>query len=269
MTRLRGMTFAAALVAGLTIPAVSLAAPASADPAGNGPWQTYYEGPFSEIQEDFCDVPGLTVEFTYADAIRERWRILGPDDSPYNMYFADGYQKYTNVATGESVTLVGAGSYRRSGRRTTATAPTRSTRPTRATPSGTPTTAKFSAASRARSATPSCTTTTAPPAISRTMSRSRPPPSSGTWATKTTTAQSWSAPSANSKLGKRSGEPTLEHPLRSLPCVNRIDGPARSAWNLAWQPGDADHAACRGSSAGLRTSSTRHVGKTRAPGRRS
>jgi len=109
MTRLRGMTLAAALVAGLTIPAVSLAAPSSADPAGHGPWQTYYEGPSTETHEDFCDVPGLTVDVTYADAIRDRWRILGPDDSPYNMYFADGYQKYTNVATGESVTRVGAG----------------------------------------------------------------------------------------------------------------------------------------------------------------
>ena len=72
MTRLRGMTLAAALVAGLTIPAVSLAAPASADPAGNGPWQTDLQGPFSEIQEDFCDVPGLTVEFEFTDNAQGR-----------------------------------------------------------------------------------------------------------------------------------------------------------------------------------------------------
>ena len=109
MTRLRGMTVAAALVAGLMIPAVSLAAPASAEPAGNGPWQTFIEDPFSEIQEDFCDVPGLTVEFEFASVQQEKWSILGPNDFPYGFYFHDGYEKYTNVDTGESVTLVNFG----------------------------------------------------------------------------------------------------------------------------------------------------------------
>lgn len=110
MTRSRGMTRAAAFVAGLTIPAVSLAGPASADPAGNGPWTTVQDGPFSEIQEDFCDVTGLTVEFEFADVLQVRpARNLGPDQFPYDFYFHDGYEKYTNVDTGESVTLLKAG----------------------------------------------------------------------------------------------------------------------------------------------------------------
>ena len=110
MTRSRRMTRAAALMAGLSISAVSLAAPASAEPAGNGPWQTFIEEPFSEIQEDFCDVPGLTVEFEFASVLQVRpSRNLGPNAFPYDFYFHDGYEKYTNVDTGESVTLVNSG----------------------------------------------------------------------------------------------------------------------------------------------------------------
>ena len=110
MTRSRRMTRAAALMAGLSISAVSLAAPALGEPAGNGPWQTDFQGPFSEIQEDFCDVPGLTVEYEFTDDATGRApRILGPDQFAYNWYFSEGYEKFTNVATGESVTLVHEG----------------------------------------------------------------------------------------------------------------------------------------------------------------
>jgi len=111
MTRSRIMTLAAALAVGLTLPAISLAAPATADPAGNGPWHTDLAGPFSEIQEDFCDVPGLTVEYEFTDNSQGRApRILGPDKFPYQWYFSEGYEKFTNVATGESVTIVHEGS---------------------------------------------------------------------------------------------------------------------------------------------------------------
>ena len=129
MTRLRGMTLAAALVAGLTIPAVSLAASASAEPAENGPWQTYHEGPFSEIQEDFCDVPGLTVDFAFDGRRRMAGRpgSVAPTISPTTVSFPEGYKKYTNVATGESVTL--SGGFRQPARTfgspTTAMAPSR------------------------------------------------------------------------------------------------------------------------------------------------
>ena len=111
MTRLRGMTVSAALVAGLMIPAVSLAAPASAMPAAHGPWQTYHDGPFGEIQEDFCDVSGLTVDFSFEDDGAYRYAIRPPDDFYYNISFHDGYNKYTNVDTGESVTWVVSGSW--------------------------------------------------------------------------------------------------------------------------------------------------------------
>ncbi|KRC91056.1 hypothetical protein ASE25_22040 [Terrabacter sp. Root85] len=104
------MTLAAAFMAGLTIPAVSLAAQASAAPPGNGPWQTIQQPPQSEIQEDFCDVAGLTVEFEFADVIQVRpSRTLGPDAFPYDFYFVEGYEKYTNVDTGKSVTDTHAG----------------------------------------------------------------------------------------------------------------------------------------------------------------
>ena len=68
MTRSRGMTLAAALVAGMTLPALALAAPASAAPAGNGPWHTWYDEPFTDTIQDFCDVPGLTVTYTFGGA---------------------------------------------------------------------------------------------------------------------------------------------------------------------------------------------------------
>ncbi|TQM65069.1 hypothetical protein [Humibacillus xanthopallidus] len=110
MTRSPIMTGAAALAVGLTLPAILLTAPASAEPAGNGPWHTDLQGPFSEIQEDFCDVPGLTVEYEFTDNAQVRDpRILGPDQFPYDWYFDEGYEKFTNVATGESVTLVHEG----------------------------------------------------------------------------------------------------------------------------------------------------------------
>src|SRR4051812_3899564 len=109
MTRSRGMTLAAAIVAGL-MPTLFLTPSASAAPAGNGPWQTFIEEPFSEIQEDFCDVSALTVEFEFATVLQVRSsRNLGPDQFPYDFYFHDGYEKYTNLDTGESVTLVNTG----------------------------------------------------------------------------------------------------------------------------------------------------------------
>lgn len=162
MTRLRGMTVSAALVAGLMIPAVSLAAPASAMPAAHGPWQTYHDGPFGEIQEDFCDVSGLTVDFSFEDDGAYRYAIRVPPT--------------TSTTTSPSMTATTStptwtpGSRSRgwfpapgrtSGSPTTATAPTRSTRRTRATVPSTPTTANFSPVMRVRSVTRSRSTTTA------------------------------------------------------------------------------------------------------------
>ena len=105
MTRTRGMTLAAALMAGLAVPAFSLAAPASAAPAGNGPWHTMYEEPFTDTIQDFCDVPGLTVTYTFGGVNQIRdFRTLGPDGFPYETYWYTADELYTNVATGETVT---------------------------------------------------------------------------------------------------------------------------------------------------------------------
>lgn len=106
MIRSRGMALAAAMVAGLTLPALALAAPASAAPAGNGPWHTWYDEPFTDTIQDFCDVPGLTVAYTFGGATyQERdFRTLGPDGFPYGTYWYTADELYTNVATGETVT---------------------------------------------------------------------------------------------------------------------------------------------------------------------
>lgn len=105
MTRTRGMTLAAALMAGLAVPAFSLAAPASAAPAGNGPWHTEFDEPFTDVQQDFCDVPGLTVGYTFGGVNQVRTaRTLGPDGFPYSMGYYTAKELYTNVATGETVT---------------------------------------------------------------------------------------------------------------------------------------------------------------------
>ena len=110
MTRSRGLALAATLAAGLTTSLFSPAAPATAAPAGDGPWATFVAGPDGEVQDDFCDVPGLSVDFEFADVVQERWRNLGANDFSYEFYFHDGYEKYTNVETGVSVTLLHAGS---------------------------------------------------------------------------------------------------------------------------------------------------------------
>ncbi|WP_404389875.1 hypothetical protein [Humibacillus xanthopallidus] len=99
------MALAAALVAGLTLPALSPAAPASAAPAGNGPWHTLYEEPFTDTIQDYCDVPGLTVTYTYGGVLQVRTsRTLGVDGFPYETSFYTAEELYTNVATGETVT---------------------------------------------------------------------------------------------------------------------------------------------------------------------
>ena len=108
MIRSRGMALAAALAAGLTLPALSLAAPASAAPAGNGPWHTVYDEPYTDTNQDFCDVPGLTVTYTFGGVNQIRTtRTLGVDGFPYETYFYTAKELYTNVATGETVTDVG------------------------------------------------------------------------------------------------------------------------------------------------------------------
>jgi hypothetical protein len=105
MTRTHGITFAAALAACLAIPALSLATPASAAPAGNGPWHTVYDEPFTDIQQDFCDVPDLTVAYTFGGVVQTRTaRTLGVNGFPYDTYYYTAKELYTNVATGETVT---------------------------------------------------------------------------------------------------------------------------------------------------------------------
>lgn len=81
VTRSRGMALMAAVVGGMTLPALSLAAPAFAAPAGNGPWHTVYDEPFTETIQDFCGVPGLTVstrsaESTSSGLLKPRLRWL-------------------------------------------------------------------------------------------------------------------------------------------------------------------------------------------------
>lgn len=107
MTRPHTIAFAAAVLAGLAIPAVFDAGTASAAPAGNGvAWQTTIDDAFDEVIEDFCDVPGLTVELAFTSVGTFRYTSPGVAGLPYFTQFADDTEVYTNVDTGASVTLL-------------------------------------------------------------------------------------------------------------------------------------------------------------------
>ena len=94
------------------------------------------------------------MEYEFTDNAQVRApRILGPDKFPYDWYFSEGYEKFTNVATGESVTpSTRAAACVTFASLTMGMAPSPATSPTRAMASCTPTTAKCSSAARKCSA---------------------------------------------------------------------------------------------------------------------
>jgi hypothetical protein len=104
MTRSHAMTVTAAVLAGLAVPSVGIGA-ASAAPSH---WETgtFEYGP--EVFEDFCDVPGFTIEQQGVTEFRFRTTTHGPDGFSYDADFEDFTDTLTNVDTGESVTVVGS-----------------------------------------------------------------------------------------------------------------------------------------------------------------
>jgi hypothetical protein len=101
MTRLRSILGVVAVLAVLSIPTVAVTGAASAATT----WQPF-QGEFTEVQQDACGVPGLTLETTTVVDGRERFSSHGPDTLPYYQSFVDETNTITNVATGAYVTRV-------------------------------------------------------------------------------------------------------------------------------------------------------------------
>jgi hypothetical protein len=102
MTRLRVVNVIAAVLAGVVMPAVVVAGAASAAPSM---WERFH---FEDAQthEDTCGVSGLTVDETVVGDGRFRTTTHGPDGLSYYVEFDDITDTFTNVATGETVTVL-------------------------------------------------------------------------------------------------------------------------------------------------------------------
>ncbi len=81
-------------------------APASAEP---NHWETLHDAFGPDISEDFCGVAGLTIEQTAVVDVRFRTVTHGADDLQYYYEGVTETDTYTNVGTGEVLTVVGAG----------------------------------------------------------------------------------------------------------------------------------------------------------------
>jgi hypothetical protein len=91
------------LAAGLAmVGSMTLAGGAAAEPIERGP----FHDEFTDIIEDFCELPGLTVQF---DLVVEGRRLLnphGPDGLAYGLELAHVSETWTNVDNGIAVTGV-------------------------------------------------------------------------------------------------------------------------------------------------------------------
>jgi hypothetical protein len=93
------MTFAFAVLAGLALASFGTAG-ASATP---DEWQPFHDT-YGDVIEDFCDVPGLTVQLDGASEGRDRFTPHGTDGLPHLQVQAQDTDVYTNLANGKSVT---------------------------------------------------------------------------------------------------------------------------------------------------------------------
>jgi hypothetical protein len=85
----------------MAIPAVTVTGTAAAASS----WQPIH-GEFTEVQQDACGVPGLTLEIAVVVDGRERFSSHGADTLPYYQSFVVETNTITNVATGAYVTRV-------------------------------------------------------------------------------------------------------------------------------------------------------------------
>jgi hypothetical protein len=100
MTRFCARITIAAMLAGFVIASAGVAS------AAPSKWQPFHGGGGPEVFEDFCGVPGLTVENTFVANGRFRITAHGPDQLPHYVEFVNSTDTWTNVATGAYVTLV-------------------------------------------------------------------------------------------------------------------------------------------------------------------
>ena len=91
----------AALLAGLAVLSLGAISPVSASPS---PWESGADS-FSEVIEDTCDVAGFAVLYELSAEFRSRFVTSGADGLPYLQEQSDDTEVYTNVASGESVTV--------------------------------------------------------------------------------------------------------------------------------------------------------------------
>jgi hypothetical protein len=98
MWQSRKRRLGAVLALGATA-AVTLAANASAGPILREP----VHEEFSDVIENFCDVPGMTVEFTFTLDGREQAVGHGPDGVAYFLRSARNSTVFTNPANGKSI----------------------------------------------------------------------------------------------------------------------------------------------------------------------
>lgn len=103
MTRLHVTTAIAAALVVMTIPAIAVAGAASAAPSK---WEPVHEVFGPEVTEDFCEVPGLTVEQTVVVDGRARTATHGPDGLSHMYEFVTDTVTTTNLATMDFVTRV-------------------------------------------------------------------------------------------------------------------------------------------------------------------
>jgi hypothetical protein len=104
MRRLRKVRLGAILALAATA-AMTLAAAANA-----GPGQVFQETIHEEdtlVLEDFCEVPGLTVELEFVLDVRVHAVPHGNDRLDYFVQHARRTEVYTNLANGRSVTALG------------------------------------------------------------------------------------------------------------------------------------------------------------------
>lgn len=105
MIKRLGIAVSALAMVGLVLPSVFMVGAASATPSK---WETYHDEYGPQVSEDFCGVPGLTVEQQGVADGRFRVTAHGPDGLPYYYDRADFTDTWTNLATGEFVTVLGS-----------------------------------------------------------------------------------------------------------------------------------------------------------------
>jgi hypothetical protein len=87
----------AAVLAGLTIPLAGIGAASAA----SSTWELFHFEGRPEAMDDFCGVPGLTVENSFVVDGRFRIKAHGSDGVPEYSDFSQSTDTFANVTTGD------------------------------------------------------------------------------------------------------------------------------------------------------------------------